>query len=70
MRPIDGDNALAMFARMARGEIEDVAEARKHILAYCETDTFVMVKLDEILAAMATGDAGFGVSPGAGTGEQ
>ena len=54
----DGDNAVAMFARMARGEIEDVAEARSHLLAYCETDTFVMVKLHEILAGMATHDAG------------
>lgn len=48
----DGDNAIATFARMARGEIENVAEARKNLLAYCETDTFVMVKLHEILAGM------------------
>ena len=61
----DGSNAIAMFARMARGEIEDVAEARKHLLAYCETDTLVMVKLHEILAKMATRYAGSGVSPGA-----
>ena len=66
----DGDNAVAMFARMARGEIEDVAEARKHLLAYCETDTFVMVKLHEILAGMATLDAGSGVNPGSGTEER
>ena len=50
----DGDNAIATFARMARGEIEDVPEARKQLLAYCETDTIVMVKLHEILAGMVT----------------
>ena len=50
----DGDNAIAMFARMARGEIENVAEARKQLLVYCETDTLVMVKLHEILVGMAT----------------
>ena len=49
----DGDNAIAIFARMARGEIEDVAEARGQLLAYCKTDTLVMVRLHEILAAMA-----------------
>ena len=40
-------------ARMARGEIEDVAEARGQLLAYCKTDTLVMVRLHEILADMA-----------------
>ena len=49
----DGDNASAVFARMARGEIKDVAEARGQLLAYCKTDTFVMVRLHEILADMA-----------------
>ena len=48
----NGDNAIAMFARMARGEIENVTEVRKQLLAYCETDTLVMVKLHEILAGM------------------
>ena len=52
----DGDNAIAMFARMARGEIEDVAEVRRQLLAYCETDTLVMVKLHEILTGMVTCD--------------
>ena len=49
----DGDNASAVYARMARGEIEDVAEARGQLLAYCKTDTLVMVRLHEILADMA-----------------
>ena len=49
----DGDNAIAVFARMARGEIDDVAAARRQLLAYCKTDTLVMVRLHEILAAMA-----------------
>ena len=49
----DGDNASAVYARMARGEIEDVAEARGQLLAYCKTDTLVMVKLHDILAGMA-----------------
>ena len=48
----DGDNAIAVFARMARGEITDVAETRKHLLAYCKTDTLVMVRLHESLAGM------------------
>ena len=49
----DGENAVALFARMARGEIEAVAEAREHLLAYCKTDTLVMVRLHKILADMA-----------------
>lgn len=49
----DGDNAIALFARMARGEIEDIAEARRQLLVYCRTDTLVMVRLHEILTAMA-----------------
>ena len=48
----NGDNAIAVFARMAREEITDVAEARKQLLAYCRTDTLVMVRLHEILAGM------------------
>lgn len=49
----DGDNAMAMFARMARGEIEAVAEAREQLLAYCKMDTFVMVRLHDVLDGMA-----------------
>ena len=49
----DGGNATTVFARMASGEIEDVAETRKQLLAYCKTDTLVMVKLHEVLADMA-----------------
>ena len=49
----DGSAAIAVFAQMARGEVEDVDEARRNLLAYCRTDTFVMVRLHEILAGMA-----------------
>ena len=49
----DGDNASAVYARMARGEIKDVV--RRQLLAYCKTDTLVMVRLHEILADMAAG---------------
>ena len=49
----DGGNATTVLARMARGEIEDVAETRKQLLAYCKTDTLVMVRLHEVLADMA-----------------
>ena len=49
----DGSAAIALFAQMARGEVEDVEEARRSLLAYCKTDTFVMVRLHEILAGMA-----------------
>lgn len=44
--------ANSFFARMARGEIEDVAETRKQLLTYCKTDTLVMVRLHEVLASM------------------
>lgn len=50
----DGHNASALFARMVRGEIENVAKARESLLAYCKTDTLVMVKLHEVLVRMAT----------------
>ena len=49
----DGSAAIALFAQMARGEVEDVDEARRNLLAYCRTDTLVMVRLHEILAGMA-----------------
>ena len=43
----DGSAAIALFAQMARGEVEDVDEARRNLLAYCRTDTLVMVRLHE-----------------------
>ena len=49
----NGTAAVRLFAEMVRGEVEDVEEARRNLLAYCETDTFVMVKLHEVLAEMA-----------------
>ena len=48
----DGDTAIAIFAKMARNEIMDVEEARKNLLAYCETDTLVMVRLHDNLASL------------------
>ena len=50
----DGSAAIAMFAQMARGEVEDVDEARRNLFAYCKTDTLVMVRLHGIVARMAT----------------
>ena len=49
----NGSAAITLFARMARGEVQDVASARRDLLVYCETDTLVMVRLHEILASMA-----------------
>ena len=52
----DGDTAIARFARMALGEITgEVAETtRRQLLAYCEMDTFAMVRLHEALIRLAT----------------
>ena len=49
----NGSAAITLFARMARDEVKDVAGARRDLLAYCKTDTLVMVRLHEILARMA-----------------
>ena len=49
----DGDTAISIFAKMARNEIGDIEEARRNLLAYCETDTLVMVKLHETLTTLA-----------------
>ena len=51
----NGTAAIRLFAQMARGEVEDVEGARRNLLAYCETDTLVMVKLHEVLEEMALG---------------
>lgn len=48
----DGDSASAVFALMARGEIDNVKEARQNLLAYCKTDTLVMVRLHEVLVSL------------------
>lgn len=37
---------------MARGQVTDIVGARRDLLRYCETDTLVMVRLHEVLAAM------------------
>ena len=49
----DGDTAISIFAKMARNEISAIEEARQNLLAYCETDTLVMVKLHEMLANLS-----------------
>jgi predicted RecB family nuclease len=51
----DGDAAIAMFARMARGEITAgaAAKTREDLLAYCARDTMAMVRLHEILCEMS-----------------
>jgi len=49
----DGDTAVAMFARMAKGQVEkrETERIRKALLAYCKQDTLAMVKLHEQLTA-------------------
>ena len=49
----DGTAAIRLFARMARGQVEDVEGARRDLLAYCKTDTLVMVRLHEALGVCA-----------------
>ena len=49
----NGTAAIRLFARMARRQVEDIEGARRDLLAYCKTDTFVMVRLHEVLARMA-----------------
>lgn len=49
----DGDTAISTFAKMARNEISDIEQARKNLLEYCETDTFVMVRLHDELATLS-----------------
>ena len=34
----DGTAAIRLFARMARGQVEDIEGARRDLLAYCKTD--------------------------------
>ena len=52
--PADRATKPSRDGARARGEIENVAKARKSLLAYCKTDTLVMVKLHEVLVRMAT----------------
>lgn len=51
----DGDTAVAMFARMAKGQFspQQVAEIRKALLVYCKQDTLAMVRLHERLLGLA-----------------
>jgi hypothetical protein len=52
----NGDTAVERFARMAKGEITgDAAEqTRADLLAYCERDTFAMVRLHQAISNLAT----------------
>lgn len=38
----DGDTAMAMFAKMARGEIDNIKQVRKDLLVYCKMDTLAI----------------------------
>ncbi|MYD12935.1 MAG: DUF2779 domain-containing protein [Gemmatimonadetes bacterium] len=49
----DGDAAISIFAKMARNEISDIEDARTNLLAYCKTDTLVMVRLHDKLTNLA-----------------
>lgn len=55
----DGDSAITMFARMARGEIigEEAVRTKRSLLEYCKLDTLAMVKLHDVLAEMADKDS-------------
>jgi len=57
----DGDTAVAMFARMAKGQVgkAEVERIRKALLVYCGQDTMAMVKLHEKLKRL-TGVQGNG----------
>jgi len=48
----DGDDASALFARMARGEktAAECAEIRANLLRYCQQDTLGMVRVHQALA--------------------
>jgi len=50
-----GDAAITCFARIARGEITGVeaAESRQSLLEYCKMDTLAMVRLHDVLSALA-----------------
>ena len=52
----DGDDASALFARMARGEKteEECAEIQTNLLRYCKQDTLGMVRVHQALARQVT----------------
>lgn len=54
----DGGTAMAMFARLARGEVEDEEALRRQMMAYWEQDTLAMVKLHQRLVEVAGGKEG------------
>jgi len=47
----DGDAAIAIFARLMRGEVDEdqIENARRSLLQYCQRDTLAMVKLHDAL---------------------
>ena len=49
----DGDTAITMFARMARGEIpaKQIEKVRHNLREYCKRDTFAMVQIHDYLQA-------------------
>ena len=52
----DGETAIAMFARMAKGNCDemDIENIRRDLLEYCRQDTLAMVKLHEQLMEIAS----------------
>ena len=52
----DGDTAIAMFAKMARGNCDEseVEKICRDLLEYCRQDTLAMVKLHEQLDKIAS----------------
>ena len=51
----NGDQASAMFYRMAVGEVSGVEadRVRQDLLTYCKLDTMAMVRLHDALATLA-----------------
>ena len=49
----DGDTAITMFARMARGEIpaEQIETVQHNLREYCKRDTFALVQIHNFLQA-------------------
>ena len=50
----DGDTAIAMFLKLARGQCSDseAADIRRALLEYCGQDTLAMVKLHAMLCTV------------------
>ena len=61
----DGGTAVALFARMAKGEIagEQAVLVRQQLLEYCRMDTMAMVRLHETLHDLSAQRAAAGQAP-------